>query len=145
MRRLQIIQTSFILITSSCCAQTNYDSTFLHELKKIDSYIFSIDSFKQVVNSKLIGNFNFGEFEGSCLHHRSIYLIYKIHLDFDTTTSKTIYFKDNKPVKIIDDKAEFYSLEKWVDSKGDVVEPLIIDKLLLLAEQCLKTVRIVLY
>ncbi len=145
MRRLQIIQTVFILLTSNCCAQVNHDSTYLPELKKIDSYIFSIDSFKQVVNSTLTGNFDLGEFEGSCLHHRSIYLIYKIHLDFDTTTSKTIYFKDNKPVKIIDDKAAFYSLENWVDSKGDVVEPLIIDKLLLIAEQCLKTVRIILY
>ena len=145
MRRLQILPIVFILLSSNSWAQINHDSTFLLQLKEIDSYIFSIDTSKSAVNSKLEGNLAFGAFEGSCLHDESIFLIYKIHLDFDTTTSKTIYFKDNRPIKIIDDKAELYNLEKWFDKNGRVVGPSVIDNLLLLAEQCLNTVRIILY
>jgi hypothetical protein len=145
MRQLQILLIVLILLSSNSRAQVNHDSTFLLQLKTIDSYIFSIDTFKLAVKSKLVGNLDLGAFEGSCLHDESIFLIYKIHLDFDTSTSKTIYFKDNKPIKIIDNKSEFYNLKKWFDKNGSGVEPSLIAKLLLLAEQCLNNVRIVLY
>lgn len=61
--------------------------------------------------------------------------MYKIQFDFDTTSSKVIYFKDNKPIKIIDNQLEFYNIERWVDKKGITIESSIIDKLLLLAKK----------
>ena len=141
MRQILILSIAFVLPYSNCWSQANNDSTLFQHQKVIDSYILSFDTLKLSVQSELTGNLVFGPFHGSYFHNRSENIIYKIHFDFDTTTSKIIYFKDNKPIKIIDDQSEFYNIEQWVNKKGIVIESPIMDKLLLLAKESIDVVQ----
>jgi len=134
MRQFLIIAIVFILPHSKSWSQINIDSTLIEEQKIIDSYIFSLDTLK-VTETHLVGSLVFGAFEGICMYDQSNHIIYKIQFDFDSTTSKIFYFKNNKPIKIIDGQSEFYNSKKWVDKKGVIIKSEILDKLLILAKE----------